>query len=554
MRELNTRLLKSNYFQILLIVMVAVAAYSNSFNVPFILDDESSIISNEIIHNLNNFFTNRSGYDFLPNRVIGYMTFALNYQIGKLNVVGYHVVNLSIHITNALLIYALIKLTLRTSFFANFNSPDSHTNDNSHNFASQNRNVIPLFTALLFACHPVQTQAVTYIVQRLTSLATLFYLATIVLYICWRTARANGAHFFSLQVFPAFLCSLLTAILAMKTKEIAFTLPFIVLLYEVMFFGHPRLQQLAEIAPLILTVLIIPLTMITLNKPVGNILSDVSKVTVEGTSFSRWEYLCTQFSVIVTYIRLLILPINQNLDYDYPLSDSLLNLRTFMSLSLLLAVFALAVWFWRCSSQKQEHVGKTFGLIPTTPCPELRLAAFGIFWFFVTISVESSIIPIADLIFEHRMYLPSVGFIIAMVTIAAVFARRLKESFPAAEKLLISSLMMATCVLTITTYMRNNVWQSWETMWQDVKVKSPMKPRAYNNLGTYHSRQKKLDEAIKEFEMAVKLEPSYVDALCNLGMLYILTGRDNDAKQIYTTLLKLDPETFRNLSKSLGSK
>jgi hypothetical protein len=103
--------------QILAVAVVALLAYSNSLHVPFVFDDESSIVRNSVIHSLSNYLINGSGYELLPNRSIGYLTFALNYHFGGLNVVGYHVVNLLIHIMNALLVYALVRLTMRTPFF-----------------------------------------------------------------------------------------------------------------------------------------------------------------------------------------------------------------------------------------------------------------------------------------------------------------------------------------------------------------------------------------------------------------------------------------------------
>ena len=527
--DMNTKpagLLYRPLVQMLVIALVAFVAYSNSFRVPFVFDDKPSITENVVIQGLENFFTNWSGYDFLPNRFIGYLTFAFNHEIGGLNVSGYHVVNLAIHIVNALLVYALVRLTMKTPFFGSrpqVPSPES---------------LVPVLAALLFVSHPIQTQAVTYIVQRLTSLATLFYLASLVLHVRWRLAQTAGVPFVSRSVLPWYLLSLVSAVLAMKTKEIAFTLPVVILLYEFSFFGRPGRRLLPMLLPLLLTIFIIPLTMVNVQKPVGEILSDVHSKSIAGTDLSRGEYLSTQFSVIVTYLRLLVLPINQNLDYDYPVSHSLLEPRAFLSLLLLLVLMGYAAWLWRTSSSSQSPV----------PSPGLyRLAAFGIIWFFITLSVESSIIPIQDVIFEHRLYLPSIGFVAAFVVLVMTAGELCAARLPAIKKLTIPVLAMSVLMLTGATYARNNVWKDELTLWEDTKSKSPMKARPHNNLGYAYGKQKRIPEAIAEFETAVQLAPEYLDALYNLAQLYFLSGRYQETEELTRTLKRLNPETFKTL-------
>jgi tetratricopeptide (TPR) repeat protein len=287
-----------------------------------------------------------------------------------------------------------------------------------------------------------------------------------------------------------------------------------------------------SLAPLLLTMCIIPLTMINLHKPAGELLSDVNTATVAQSTLSRWEYLCTQFSVIVTYLRLLILPVNQNLDYAYPVNHSLLEPRAVLSFLLLVALLVTAFILWRSSQSR----------VPSPESRPLRLASFGIFWFFITLSVESSVIPIFDIIYEHRVYLPSVGFFIAVVSLAALGADRLKPRMPAAGSVAGMLLIVAILLLGGATYARNRVWRTWETLWQDVKMKSPMKARSYNNLGTYYGRQGRTAEAINEFEAAIRLYPEYLDAHYNLGKAYIKGGRYRDAAHEFRTAQLLDPQ------------
>ena len=535
----------------MILAVLAVLAYSNTFHVPFVLDDVW-ITGNAVIHDLGSFFT-LSGYDEFPNRFIGYFTLALNYHFGGENVVGYHVVNLAIHIANALLVYSLVRLTVRTPFFGGLGTEMQGLGTGDWGLKTKNsklksQNFLPFLAALLFVSHPIQTQAVTYIVQRLTSLATLFYLASLVLHVRWRLAREAVAAFSSRSVLPYYLLSLLMAVLAMKTKEIAFTLPLVVLLYEISFFGRLDVRKMALLAPLLLTICIIPLGMISLQQSAGDVLSEVSSATRDTQHLSRIEYLYTQFSVIVTYLRLLVLPVNQNLDYDFPLSHTLLEPRAFLSLLLLLAFLALAGYLY-----VRSRLGNRDN---DSPSPQLRLASFGIVWFFVTLSVESSLIPIRDVIFEHRVYLPSVGFFIAASAMAVSGIRVLGMKFPGFGRLAGLLLVVVICLLSVATWARNRMWRDWETLWHDVKVKSPAKTRAYNILGMYHAQRGDVAKAITEFMTAIRLKPRDADAWFNLGQAYTMAGRYHDAARSYRTVLRLNPrdEEVQQILKELEQK
>ena len=540
--------------QFAIIVLLALCAYSNTFTVPFILDDEASIIRNEIIQNLGMFFDH--GYHFSPTRFIGYFTFALNHSVHGLNLVGYHVVNLAIHIGNGLLVYALVKSMLRTPLLGGGavvwgNSADV-AGDESRVPSPEPRlfTLIPFFVALLFVCHPIQTQAVTYIVQRLTSLATFFYLASLLLTLRWRLALVAGAPFLSKTVLPLWLLALITALLAMMTKEISFTLPFTLLLAEICFFGRPVRRVIALLTPFFLVALTIPLAMFGPARPVGALLAAADAATIANPMLSRGEYLVTQFSVIVTYLRLLVLPVNQNLDYDYPICHSLLEPRVFLSLLFLFAVVAVAIYLWRRSSVSSPRFP-----VPGSPADAglYRLAAFGIFWFFLTLSVESSVIPILDVIFEHRLYLPSVGFFITVVCFLALLARRT----PALERLLVPGVLTIALILSGATYARNLVWKDWITLWSDVVKKSPGKARPHNVLGIGYVNLDRNEKAIHEFQTAITLNPEYMEAYFNYGVALNSLGAFDEAIAVYLKALKLapsDPDIYNDLGENYARK
>jgi hypothetical protein len=364
------------------------------------------IEKNPVITSLDNFYSNTTGYEFNSRRFVTYLTFALNYRFGGYSVVGYHIFNLAIHLINALLVYTLVLLVFRTQVAQLPHSPGSAMNAAEIRFR-----MAALFSALLFTAHPIQTQAVTYIYQRLTSLTTLFYLLSIVAYIKARlaglAAEQGAASRARLKAAAFYLASLICAILAMKTKEIAFTLPLMIALFEFVFFRSGFKKKMIFILPLLMTLVIIPISMMGLHKPLGELLSDISERTRVQTDMSRWDYLMTQMRVVVTYVRLIFFPAGQNLDYDYPVYHSFFDPSVFFSFVFLALLAGLGVYFLRRA--KREASGPGSPDFPPIAPFYYRLAAFGIFWFFLALSVESSFIPIVDVIFEHRVYLPSVG-------------------------------------------------------------------------------------------------------------------------------------------------
>jgi len=568
-------------FHLALIALIGLLAYSNTFHVPFILDDESSISNNPVIKDLASFLDG-AGYRYNSRRFIGYLTIALNYRRGGLNVTGYHIFNLAVHIASAWLVYFLLGLTLRTPFFAMRSAECGVRDTEFKGFYTPNsefripNSLVPLFAALLFVAHPIQTQAVTYIIQRLASLAAMFYLASLVCYIQARLRQEATGRLLDSRACLWYLFSLVAAVLAMKTKEIAFTLPLIVGIYEFSFFGASAKKKLLFLLPLALTIIIVPISLIHAGKPLGDLLSDLSEMTRETKTISRGGYLLTQFSVIVTYLRLLILPINQNLDYDYPVFHSLFTPRVLFSFLLLCSLLALAAWlYYQCKVQSakckvqngneskvqsakckvQNGDGKnSFALFDLhfalcTPAA-MRLIAFGILWFFVTLSVESSIVPITDVIFEHRMYLPSVGIFIAVAAAAALALKSSAKSYAAVA-------VGCACILAGAAWARNSVWGDKINLWSDVVAKSPMKARPHYNLGTSYSDVNRIDDAIEQFQTAVRINPDYEKAHANIGAAYVTKGLTDQAIEHLTTALRLhldDMKTHYNLGLAYGQK
>ena len=293
------------------IVFLGVLLYSNILLAPFVFDDTIVIIFSPAVRSIR-----AAVQSFADKRYIGFVSFALNYAIGGLKPFGYHLVNVMIHISNAFLVYCLLRLTFRTSTLSEKRSSSMF---------------IAFAVSFLFLVHPIQTQAVTYIAQRFTSLATFFYLASLLAYVKARMDFIEEKKNNTAQGLGYYGVSVVCALLALKTKEIAVTLPFAILLYDIYFFPKDEgvKKRLLYVAPLFLTLLVIPLTSPVMTNPansVDDVLGKIDTLTRDlRVTYTRSEYLITQFRVIVTYLRLLVFPAHQIFDYDYPVY------RTFFS-------------------------------------------------------------------------------------------------------------------------------------------------------------------------------------------------------------------------------
>jgi hypothetical protein len=507
------------------IAALTLLAYSNSFHASFNFDDFTSIRDNPLVRSLDNYVSNWSGYRKEPNRYVGNLTFALNYRFGQLDTTGYHAFNFCIHLLNALLVFALVLST--------FGTPRLRQSS----LAPSARGVA-FVAAALFAAHPIQTQAVTYIVQRLASLATTFYLLAVVLYARWRLGRESG-RWSQATSAAAYASVLIAAVLAMKTKEIAFTLPAAIVLYEVAFFGRPGKRTVWSLLPILATSLVIPLTILGSHGAGQTLLEDVQQVTAVRSPLSRADYLRTEIAVVVTYLRLLVLPIGQNLDYDYPAYHSFLAPKVALSVGLLLSLVAAAIHLWR----------------RRTLDPAARLVSFGIVWFFLALLVESSVIPIVDVIFEHRVYLPSVGFFVAVATGAALIWHRWSPMARTRNTVATGAVLAA--VLAFATFERNKVWADEMTLWTDVAQKSPGKGRPRMNLALALSRCNEPDRAIAEYRAAIQADPELAEAHNNLGVLYFKKGMVDRAIVHFLRAIDITPnypEAHNNLGIAYGRK
>jgi Flp pilus assembly protein TadD len=525
---MNANLLRNKFFVFTLISVTGLLAYSNTFTVPFQFDDDGYIVNNPIIRSFHYFLhpseittLNQQSPTAFPlglryafmTRFLGYFSLAVNYHLHGLDVAGYHIVNLLLHILNGFLVYLILRNTFRTDLFSN---PAAEIGSNSHD-------VIALLSSLLFVCHPIQTHAVTYITSRFVLLATFFFLLSLFLYISSRISTADGKR------HVLYAAALASAAAAMVTKEFTFTLPIVIMLYELVFLSSSTLERIKKLAPFSLTLFIIPALVFIQQGTLHSLDSTMRVITAADVSqISRSDYLLTQFRVIMTYIRLLFFPVNQNIDHDVPVYHSLFQLPVFASFTVLLALISLAVYLCFVSNKARKY-------------PALKVLSFGILWFFITLSVESSIIPLGELIAEYRVYLPSIGMIVAFVSLAVFVAERF-PGFKKTNKTVISVLCaLALIILPITTYVRNSVWKDEITLWENAVKNSPALVRPHQNLGTYYSMRGRLEDARNELVTALKLDPNNFELHNNLGIVFKKLGDYDRAIREFQTVMAIMP-------------
>jgi Flp pilus assembly protein TadD len=503
-----------------LVASTALIVYANGIRAPFTFDDQRCIVDNPAIRTFDSFLAPAT-VARLPaihqcafsTRFLGHLTFAVNYRLGGLDPAGYHLFNVAVHVANAHLVYLLVSLAFASPLFANARAGRQGREGNGR--------LVALFAALLFAAHPVQTQAVTYVTQRFASLATLFYLLAAALYTASRLADARA------RTVLLYAGAIASSALAMATKEISFTLPFALALLETVLFRGPPGRRLLGLLPFFL-MLLIPLALHGVLGHGSLAEADAALLAAGRSPLTRWEYLLTELRVVVTYLRLFVLPVGQNVDWDYPEYRSLLDPPVLLSLAFLLAVLAGAAILL----VRSRRPGGS---------PELALASLGILWFLGTLTVESGAVPLTDVIFEHRMYLPSVGLCIAASALAFLGRDGLEQRAPAAARLVVPALVAVVLALGAATFARNGVWADRVLLWEDAASKSPRKVRPRMELGALYAASGRLDDAAREIEQAIALAPGYAEAHNSLGVVRKRQGRLGEAMEEYFAALRLQP-------------
>lgn len=418
------------------------------------------------------------------------LSYALNYAFGELNPSGYHLVNLWFHLATTLEVFYLASKILPNS--------------------------APFWVALLFTVHPIQTETVTYIAGRSNVMMGFFYLSGLIAAIqglsLWpanEKSRWKAAAWFGI--------ALLSYLLAVASKEAAITLPLLVIAYDLYFLRKDnRLRQVRNLLYVISGLLVVGIFGALMFHPryfqlLRNIL-DMLLARPPGT------HLMTQSVTTVTLVGRFLLPIHLNIDPDFQMVSAL-DLSAIFALLLLSSAIVIGLLLFR-----------------RVPVLSLALA-----WFFITL-LPHLLLPRSDFISERHLYLPSVGLLTGLIYL--VFKIRWKI-------VTLPVLGGIALLLGIGTIHRNQIYADETTFWLDTVSKSPNKGRPHNNLGYTYLKEGDLNNAAREFERALQINPSYKKASLNLGYVYLLRGDVEKARQVYLRALAFDPASA-DLQKALS--
>lgn len=463
---------------LLLVLIVTLAAYSRSFTGEFQFDDYQ-IVNNPAVQQADPWELLR----WSRTRILPFITFVLNYETSGEEPFGYHATSFLIHVLATFAVFHLALALCKT--------PRSRNST----FARRSTTLAGV-AAFLFACHPLQIQGVTYIAQRVSSMATLFYVASILFYV--RARNESGSTTASVA---AYVTCFALAVAAFLSKENAATLPAMVLLTELVFFAGGGIRKNAlRFIPFALLALTIPLLWQFLQDPLPGAdglpwlkrqttrLIDIFSQPAESEAVSPLAYFFTQCVVVPRYLRMILLPYGFNVDHDIPFERDL-TATVVAGFAFLAFLFSLGIY----AARRAPVIG------------------FGILWFFISLAVESTFVPIRDPMNEHRMYLAMPGVSFALAGIFVWSAERW-------SKLTWAIGTAFAALLCIVTFVRNEAWRTQRALWQDALRKSPGKARVHVNYGTALHLDGDLDEAIEHYCKALEIEPANRRARSNINL------------------------------------
>jgi tetratricopeptide (TPR) repeat protein len=489
----------------IVLFLFLVIIYANSVHGAWQFDDTPNIVENRNIFlktldwpDLKKTFHAPEGK---ISRPLSYLSFALNYYVGGLDIVGYHIVNLIIHYLASVFLFLFLYNTLKLPTVRERYGPSAYG--------------IALLATVFWASSPVQTTAVTYIVQRMASMAGLFYITALYLYLKGRTADRPWER----GLFWV-LCAL-SALLSFAAKENAAILPVSIWLYDLILIQGVTRESIKKNVKVLIPVLLAVLA-------IGLLYTDLSTLLdgYRNRPFTLTERLLTEPRVIVWYITLLLYPISSRLTliHDIALSQSLLTpWDTLPAIALIIACITLAAYIVR----------------------KRPLISFSILFFFVNHFIEGSFIPL-ELIYEHRNYIPSMFFFVPVGICLAwaldYFSYRKAIQFTAAG--VIAVLLWAQ---GHTVVIRNAIFQSPLLLWSDNVEKTPTLSRPYNNLGAAYWDLGRYEEAYEAYSMALEIDrqTNLLNRgvnLYNLGVYHLhAKGESDRALELFRSALEAYP-------------
>lgn len=501
-----------------LLFFLILLVYSNTFNASWHFDDYPNINKNPRIK-INNlkpetifqtFFASRDGGLYLGKKIyrpVTCLTLALNWYVGQDKVLGYHIVNLCIHLITAFVLFLAI-----LNLFYTPNLKGKYTG--SEYF-------IALLAATLWAINPIQTQAVTYIVQRMASLAAMFYIMGIYFYLKGRLGENRKSRIWW------YVCCGVSYLLAFGSKENTITLPLALIVLDIIFFQNlslPKTRRFLLWGSVIGCICVGVLGIALFYH--GTFDSVFSMYNIRY--FSAWERLLSQARVVVIYISQIFYPIPSRLSITHDIALSTSLFQPWTTLPAIFTIFLL--------------IAAGISVMRKIP-----ILSFGILFFFLTHLVESTVLPL-ELIFEHRNYLPSFFLFLPVAAGIKWFLDYYKKEKRVIYLISVYSLTIAITGLGVGTYIRNMAWETDKTLWEDAMAKAPAMARPPQNLAWgYYLKEGKYAEAIMLYEKALTLKddnPKYakISSLANAAGAYHKLQEYDKAIELCRKALDIYPD------------
>ncbi|MBT3921553.1 MAG: tetratricopeptide repeat protein [Nitrospina sp.] len=494
----------------LIISLLGILVYANHLNNPFQFDGVAYIVNNEKMKNPEAMLT----FEFWKNEFLARgllrMSLALNASLDGFRPFGYHIFNLAFHIFNSLLLFFVLEKSFRRFDLKTIGWSDKRTRS------------VAFFTAVIFLCHPVQTESVIYIMSRSEVIASTFYLAGFLLFQNLLDRPSTSR----LQYGFYFLAIFFIALIGFSVKQIVATLPAIMILY---YFSSCPAHSPALLALKRWKWAVGGVFFGVVSLLIYKLLTD--EAFLIGPSrpeemVGRVKYMLSQPSVMIFYyLNKLLLPLNLNIDPDIEV------VTHFVSWNFLLPIIFIS-----------------FLLVFSFKNFKNRIIFFYLFWYFIVLSPSSSIVTLHDLAAEHRVYLASAGiFFLFACGISELIFR-----FEKAKSLRISAihiLFVIVGILGVMTIQRNAVWQSELSLWQDTYQKSPNKLRPLINLARAHSIEGNIEKAIKFYQKSLIKGPGVFATHYNLADLYLKKGLVPEAIRHFQLAKRIEPEIPETFAK-----
>lgn len=520
------------------LVLLSAVLYAWTLRFPMVFDDDTYLLNNPMFR-AESFgypfrfheFVNTPGTlgldpDLAVNfvtRPVAYATFYLNYLLGGWDTSGLRLFNVVIHAANAVLLWAVLRQLLGRLAARGSLSEASAA-------------FIPAAAAVLFVGHPLAIESVTYIVQRFTSLAAFWSLLA-----AWLYFRSTEEDMESRRVTRFRIAAGVVMLLGMLTKECCVVIPLLILMVEMLVLGTHWKPALRRTLPLLLSLPVIPVLILmasaALNGGQLDLSSGLNIVNSRDEPVTHFQYLITQFTVVAHYLRLMVWPVGQNIDPTWEVRHSLFEGQVLASFFMHLAIVAAAVFGFRTMRQVDARS---------------RLLLAFVLWFYGSIAISSGLVPLPDMVAEHRSYVPSIGMFVVFAClfdmVRGIFANRPRE-LAAAAALIVTGFSTATIL-------RNRVWSGADSLWADAAEKSPGKFRVWSNLGVALAAKGREKDAADCYRKSVQIEPAFANGVLNLSNSLLRLNRPKEALSEIDRLREHNPEAFERApilyTKALG--